>query len=153
MEKMVYSHQTHSINRLGEYIDSYSLTIGYIELIFKNGTNDMIDVRGFLPLISASRKEINLPKCDKKRFTIKLVDGATIQGGHAYDYNKKACGGEKYFKEAIIAYDEKRGIICVGDDSCFNTDVAFEINKNVICVTDQNLILKCIYIIPDTFKR
>lgn len=49
-----------------------------------------------------------------------------------------------------IKYDRRKGIIQIGKE-IRDQDMAIEVNNNIMCGLDQNLDLKCVYIIPTRF--
>lgn len=69
-----------------------------------------------------------------------------------YDLTQKIPQTQKYFEKMSIKYDEEKGIIQIGEEMK-EEETTIKVNDNILCGLDQNLDLKCIYIIPTGFIK
>lgn len=152
MEK-VYNYKTHNLSCSNNKGRFYSLTINFVELLFDYHTNELIDIFGFFPLVNAIKCNIDFPKYINGKYYINTIPGIQIEENNIYEYNEVIVDNNGYFNNAIIKFDENKGIICMGESIILETDNVIRINKNVICVVDFKNMLKCIYIIPDAFTK
>lgn len=153
MENKIYNYNTHSLNCSNNYESVYSLTINFLELLFDYKTNELIDIYGFFPLVNAIKCNIDLPEWKNAKFYINISNNIQIKEKNIYNYGDVIVDKRRYLTDAIIKFDEKKGIICIGDASILKTDDVIKINKNIICIANIDNILKCIYIIPDAFVK
>ena len=77
-------------------------------------------------------------------------DLSTCNQNEVYDLIKKIPQTQKYFEKEFVKYDKEKGIIQVGGEMK-EQETAIEVNNNILCGLDQNLDLKCLYIIPTRF--
>lgn len=152
MEK-VYNYKTHNLSCSNNKGRFYSLTINFVELLFDYHTNELIDIFGFFPLVNAIKCNIDLPEGRNAKFYINISNNIKIKEKNIYNYSDVIVDKRKYLTDATIKFDEKKGIICIGEDSILKTDDVIKINKNIICIANIDNVLKCIYIIPDAFVK
>ncbi|MBQ3414924.1 MAG: hypothetical protein IJH39_06180 [Clostridia bacterium] len=153
MTEMIYNYKTHSLNCSKDYIGVYSLTINYVELVLDYHTDEFIDIFGFLPLVNAQKCKIELPEYKNGKVYLNISDKSQIIENSVYNYSDKVVNPKEYFKNTITKFDDKKGVICIGDNIVLESDNVIKVNKNLICVVDLNNSLKCIYIIPDIFLK
>lgn len=67
-----------------------------------------------------------------------------------YDWTKIVPQTQKYFEKLSIKYDAEKGIIQIGE-TLSEQETAIKVNDNILCGLDQNLYLKCVYIMPTQF--
>lgn len=144
----IYNKKTHSINRNSDYNNTFSITINFFEMIYDWDSYRLVDICGFIPLIKAEKINIDLPIYTQGEFIIKLKKH-NVKPGEIYDYNDIAFTNGIDFQNGKVYYDEKKGIICIGDIN-FN-NIALMINNNIVCVIDDNNILRCLYILIESF--
>lgn len=146
-KNLIYDFNVHSLY----YEDIYHIDIerellltisDTIELFFDYDSGKLIYIGGFLPLIKAIRKEINLSNFIEGEYSINKTNIQYLQGvGYDYfDFFKKS---ERYFIEKnlpIVYYDERNKKILIGTQS--NDDKCIKIDKNIFCGFDEDNNLK-----------
>lgn len=149
---MIYNFATHSLYYEGQDIDipNFSLAIDTLELVFELQTGKLLCIQGFFPLIQASKSNIQLPICDKGDYLLHNFDLSMCKPNEIYDLTKKLPQTRKYFEKMTIKYDAEKGIIQIGEEMK-EQESTIEVNNNILCGLDQNLDLKCVYIIPTRF--
>ena len=154
MQEMIYDFATHSLYYENQRIDvpGFSLVIDTLEMVFELRTGKLIYVQGFLPLIRASKSNIDLPICTKGDYLLQNFDLSMCNQNAVYDLIKKVPKVEKYFEGMPMKYDSEKGIIQVGEEM-EALETTIEVNDNILCGLDQQLNLKCIYIIPTRFIK
>lgn len=152
MREMIYDFTTHSLyyENQGIEVPNFSLTIDTLEMVFELQTGKLLCIQGFFPLIQAVKSNIHLPVCDKADYLLHNFDLSTCNQNEIYDLTKKIPQTQKYFEKISIKYDRGKGIIQIGEEMK-EKETAIEVNDNILCGLDQNLDLKCVYIIPTRF--
>lgn len=152
MKEMIYDFATHSLYYENEDIDvpNFSLSIDTLEMVFELQTGKLLYIQGFLPLIQASNSNIHLPVCDKGDYLLYNFDLSTCNQNGVYELVKKIPQTQKYFQKMSIKYDRTNGIIQIGEEMKAQ-ETTTEVNDNILCGLDNNLDLKCVYIIPTKF--
>ena len=154
MKELIYKHSTHSLNYAERCnVNSYSLTIIFLELIFDYDTDSLIGVQGFLPLLKAERCGIQIPKSTKGIYQLTNIDKTKIKKGNIYDYFSVVGASQCDNNKVKVKYDEKEGIIeldilSTGKDASFIT-----VSKNLVCSVDNTGVLLRVYIKPDYFTK
>lgn len=151
MREMIYDFTTHSLYCENQDIDvpNFSLTIDTLEMVFELQTGKLLCIQGFFPIIQATKSNIHLPTYDKKDYLLH-IDLSMCNENEVYDLTKKIPQTQKYFEKKFIKYDREKGIIQIGHEMK-KQETAIEVNNNILCGLDQNLDLKCVYIIPTRF--
>lgn len=149
---MIYDFTTHSLYYENQGIDvpNFSLSIDTLEMVFELQTGKLLCIQGFFPLMHASKSNIHLPTYDKKDYLLHNFDLSTCNQNEVYDLTKKIPQTQKYFENKFIKYDREKGIIQIGHE-IKKQETVIEVNNNILCGLDQNLDLKCVYIIPTRF--
>lgn len=152
MREMIYDFTTHSLYYEDQSIDipNFSLSIDTLEMVFELQTGKLLCIQGFFPLIQASKSNIHLPVYYKKDYFLHGFDLSTCNQNEVYDLRKKIPQIQKYFENKYVKYDREKGIIQIGHE-IKEQETAIEVNNNILCGLDQNLDLKCVYIIPTRF--
>lgn len=152
MREMIYDFTTHSLYYENQGIDvpNFSLSIDTLEMVFELQTGKLLCIQGFFPLMHASKSNIHLPTYDKKDYLLHNFDLSTCNQNEVYDLTKKIPQTQKYFENKFIKYDREKGIIQIGHE-IKKQETVIEVNNNILCGLDQNLDLKCVYIIPTRF--
>lgn len=152
MREMIYDFTTHSLYYENQGIDvpNFLLTIDTLEMVFELQTGKLLYIQGFFPIIQATKTNICLPAYDKKDYLLHNFDLSTCNQNEVYDLIKKIPQTQKYFEKEFVKYDKEKGIIQVGGEMK-EQETAIEVNNNILCGLDQNLDLKCLYIIPTRF--
>ena len=152
MREMIYDFTTHSLYYENQGIDvpNFSLTIDTLEMVFELQTGKLLCVQGFFPLIQAAKSNIHLPTYDKKDYLLHNFDLSTCNQNEVYNLTKKIPQTQKYFEKKFVKYDREKGIIQIGHEMK-KQETVIEVNNNILCGLDQNLDLKCLYIIPTRF--
>lgn len=152
MKEMIYDFTTHSLYYENQDIDvpNFSLAIDTLEMVFELHTGKLLCVQGFFPLIQASKSNINLPMRMKDDYLLYNFDLSMCKQDEVYDIIKKIPQTKKYFEKVSIKYDREKGIIQIGDEM-EERDSVIEVDDNILCGLDDNLDLKCVYIIPTRF--
>ncbi len=152
MREMIYDFTTHSLYYENQGIDvpNFSLFIDTLEMVFELQTGKLLCIQGFFPLMHASKSNIHLPTYDKKDYLLHNFDLSTCNQNEVYDLTKKIPQTQKYFENKFIKYDREKGIIQIGHEMK-KQETVIEVNNNILCGLDQNLDLKCVYIIPTRF--
>lgn len=141
-KELVYDFSQHSIyyeNIYHIYIErEILLTIGdTIEMSFDYDTGKLISIGGFLPLINAIKKEIQISNFIDGDYIIDTKSIPYLKGvGYDYfDYFKKS---ECYFIQnnlPIVYYDEKNKRILIGAKN--GSEKCIRINRNIYCGFDK----------------
>lgn len=154
MENMIYNFKTHSFYYENQNIDvpNFSLSIDTLEIVFELETGKLIRIQGFFPIIKAIVCSISLPTCEEKEFVLKNTDLSVYKQNGVYDIIQKIPQIKKYFDKIQIKYDKEKGIIQVGSEMQ-KGEVGIKINDNILCGLDNNLDLKCLYLIPTKFIK
>lgn len=154
MKEMIYDFATHSLYYENKDADvpNFSLTIDTLELVFELQTGKLLCAQGFFPLIQAFKSDIHLPECNKGDYLLHNFDLSMCKPNEVYDLIKKIPKTQKYFEKVPIKYDRKKGIILIGEEMN-EKETIIEVNDNIMCGLDQNLDLKCVYIIPTRFTK
>lgn len=152
MKEMIYDFSMHSLYYESQNMEihSFSLAIDTLELVFEIQTGKLLYVQGFFPLIQATKNNINLPVCKKNDYFLHNFDLSTCEKNKVYDLTKKIPNTCRYFERIPTRYDEKRGIIQIGEEMKKN-EMTIKVNDNILCGLDNNSDLKCIYILPTRF--
>jgi hypothetical protein len=155
MQDMVYDFKTHSLHheiiyKLEIDICCFSLKIHYLELFFELQNGKFLGACGFLPLISADKCSIELPKYKSGDYFLHNIDLSMIKRGEIYDLKRKIPQTIKYFSDANFKYDRTQGIILLGESPSVEENV-LKINKNIVCGLDESMNLKSIYLMPEDF--
>lgn len=152
MKEMIYDFTTHSLYYENQDINlpNFSLTIDTLEMVFELQTGKLICVQGFFPLIHAYKDNINLPVRKKDDYLLHNIDLSMCKQNEIYDLIKKIPQTQMYFEKVSVKFDREQGIIQIGKEM-EEKDIAIEVNDNILCGLDQNLDLKCLYIIPTRF--
>jgi len=149
MNDKIYSKKNHSISKTEKCEDTFSLTINFFELAFEIDTLKLVDVFGFFPLIKAIETNINLPSYIRGDYCIRLRNN-DIKKDEIYSYNKVAYTNGSEFQNSKIYYDFEKKLICIGEiDFVY---IAIMVNDNIVCILDENGILRCLYILIDRFE-
>lgn len=154
MENMIYNFKTHSLYYENQDIGvpSFSLSVDTLEMVFELETGKLVRIQGFFPIIKASACSISLPICKEKEFVLKNTDLFAFRQNEVYDIVQKIPQIKKYFEKILIRYDKEKGIIQVGSE-LQKGEVGIKINDNILCGLDNNLDLKCLYLIPTKFIK
>jgi len=149
---MIYDFTTHSLYYENQDINvpSFSLTIDTLEMVFELQTGKLLCIQGFFPLIQAFKSDIHLPVYDKTDYLLHNFDLSMCNQNGVYDLTKKIPQTQKYFDKMSIKYDRVKGIIQIGKEMK-EQGTTIKVNDNILCGLDQNLDLKCVYIIPTRF--
>ena len=152
MKEMIYDFTTHSLYYDNQDIDvpNFSLTLDTLEMVFELKTGKLLCIQGFFPLIQASKSNIHLPIRYKDDYLLHNFDLSMCKQNGIYDLTKKIPQTQKYFKKMSVKYDKEKGIIQIGEEMK-EQETTIEVNDNILCGLDQNLDLKCVYIIPTRF--
>lgn len=154
MREMIYDFATHSLYYENQDIDipSFSLTIDTLEMVFELKTGRLLYIQGFFPLIRATQSNICLPACTRGNYLLHNFDLSACNQNGVYDLIKKIPQTRKYFEKISVKYDEKKGIIQIGE-KMGERGIVIEVDSNILCGLDQNRDLQCVYIIPTRFKK
>lgn len=152
MDNLIYDFKSHSLyyEKPSISVPIFSLLIDTLEMVFELQTGKLIGIQGFFPIIKAITCSISLPMCDKKEYVLKNSDLSSYEQNKVYDMLQRMPQIKKYFEKMQIKYDKERGIIQVGSDMQ-KGEIGIKINNNILCGFDNNLDLKCLYIIPTIF--
>ena len=152
MREMIYDFTTHSLYYTNKEISVsiFSLAIDTLEMVFELQTGKLIGIQGFLPLVQASNSKIFLPKFQKGEYLLQKFDLSKCNPNEVYDWTKIVPQTQKYFEKLSIKYDAENGIIQIGE-TLSEQETAIKVNDNILCGLDQNLYLKCVYIMPTQF--
>jgi len=130
-----------------------SLAISTIELDFDYLNGKLLTVTGFLPLVKAKKKVVDIPSCVDGSFFVSM-DEILYKKGIAYDYFDFFPVSKEYLMideyNPKLYYDESNKIIIVG--SFDENEHHIRISKNIICGVDQNGTLKSLLIMIDKIK-
>lgn len=154
MENMIYNFKTHSLYYENQNISvpNFSLAIDTLEMVFELETGKLVRVQGFFPIIKAIVCSIDFPVCKEKEFVLRNTDLSVYRQNEVYDIIQKIPQIRKYFEKQQIKYDKEKGIIQVGDE-IQKGEVGIKVNDNIVCGLDNNLDLKCLYLIPTEFIK
>lgn len=152
MSEMIYDFEVHSLYYEDHNINVpiFSLAIDTLEMIFELKTGRLCYVQGFFPIVNSKKCRISIPICSAEGYTLQNIDLSLCKQNEVYDLKDKIPQTEKYFTMDSIKYDVMQGIIQLGGEFNFR-DVVIKVNENIICVIDDEFILKGIYIIPNRF--
>lgn len=152
MNEMIYDFTTHSLYYEKQDIDVpiFSLTIDTLEMVFELQTGKLLYIQGFFPIIMALKGNITLPVSKRGDYVLYNFDLAACKQNEVYDLINKIPRMKKYFEKVSIKYDREKGIIQIGEE-IQEKETTIKVNDNILCGLDQNLDLKCIYIIPTRF--
>lgn len=67
-----------------------------------------------------------------------------------YDLIQKIPQTKKYFEEMSVKYDKVKRIIQIGENLSEGKNL-IKVKNNIVCGLDENLDLRCVYIIPEEF--
>ena len=121
-------------------------------MVFDLKTGKLLKVQGFFPLIKVTACDIELPKWKEEDYLLHNIDLSVFKENEVYDLIQKIPQTQKYFEKSLIMYDKEKGIIQVGQDIKIG-EKGIRVNNNIFCGLNQNLDLKCVYIIPTRFKQ
>lgn len=152
MDNMIYDFKTHSLyyDTIDDAFPIFSLTIDTLELVFELQTGRLVRIQGFFPIIKAITCSINLPAWDEKDYVLQNTDFSIYRQNEVYDMSRKIPQIRKYFEKMRIKYDKEKGIIQIGSEMQ-NGETGVKVSNNILCGLDNNLNLKCLYIIPTKF--
>lgn len=152
MREMIYDFTTHSFYYANKDINvpNFSLAIDTLEMVFELQTGKLIGIQGFFPLIQASKSTICLPVFQNGDYILDKFYLSTCNSNEVYDLIKKIPQTKKYFEKISIKFDKEKGIIQIGE-TVKEHEPTIKVNDNIMCSLDQNLDLKCVYIIPTRF--
>ena len=152
--KLIYNFKDHGLYYKNISYDNkvkkVLLMMGTIELYFNYITSELLSVTGYLPLIKAIRKHIDMPDLIEQQFCISMKE-ITYSPGVGIDYFKYFEESKEYFMfdeyNPKLCYDEinKRILIGTQDDG----DNCIKTNKNIICGLDEKSNLKYLLISLD----
>lgn len=152
MKEMIYDFTIHSLYYENQDIDvpNFSLAIDTLEMVFELETGKLLGIQGFFPLIQASKSNIYIPVCKKDNFLLHNFDLSMCKQNEIYDLVEKIPQTMKYFGKISIKYDKDKGIIQIGEEMQEQESI-IKVNDNILCGIDQEMYLKCVYIIPTRF--
>lgn len=151
--KLIYNFNEHGLyyenryNKDGKKI--ITLTIDTIQMEFSYMTGNLLSIIGYLPIIKATRKHIDVPKFIEQEFSIP-TDNIECFFGVTYNYCDYFIDSENYlFKDElpITYYDEINKRILIGSQA--DSDNCIKVNENIICGLDVDGNLKYLLISPD----
>lgn len=148
----------YNFNEHGLYYDEYTndsigktitFTIFTIQIECDYITRNVLYVTGYLPLVKALKRTIDIPNYSNGTFSI-LANINNYQTGAGYEYCDYFIESKKYlFNDdiPIIYYDKINKRILIGtydtDDKCI------KVNKNTFCGIDKDSNLKYLLICID----
>ena len=143
--EIIYHFTTHSLYYTNKEISVsiFSLAIDTLEMVFELQTGKLIGIQ-------ASNSKIFLPKFQKGEYLLQKFDLSKCNPNEVYDWTKIVPQTQKYFEKLSIKYDAEKGIIQIGE-TLSEQETAIKVNDNILCGLDQNLYLKCVYIMPTQF--
>lgn len=154
MTDLIYEYHTHSLNYENRCdLNYYSLTIGYLELMFDLDTDTLIGVQGFLPLIKAERCNIQIPEATNGTFINPRKGSVNHNKGHIYDYFLSNEEAKEYVSNAHIKFDKVNGVIEVDIYPQHKGSSIIKIDGNIICSIDDKGELQTLYIKPNRFDN
>lgn len=152
MNEMIYDFKTHSLSYRNPDIDvlHFSLAIDTLELIFELQTGKLLGAQGFFPLIQANVCNIDFPKCKSGYYLLHNVDLSMFKKDEVYDLTQKIPQTKKYFEEISLKCDKVKRIIQIGENPSEGENLVM-VDNNIVCGLDENLDLRCLYIMPEEF--
>lgn len=152
MNRLIYNFKTHSFKNTYQFnSNTYSLTIGFLELVFNYDTDQLLGVQGFLPLINAERCNIQIPKATNDVFKLTNIKKVNIGESCIYNYHSIVGGNKDDLKKLKIKFDSLKGIIELDITLTDNQEYYININSNLMCSLDKNGTLIKLFIKPDEF--
>lgn len=125
------------------------LAIDTLQLEYDCFLGKIVGVAGYLPLIKARKKPVEILPCVEEDFSIK-IDNLKIIKGIAYDFFKFFPKSKVYFLNGglpVITYDSENKRILIGKEG--NRKKNFQVTKNIICSTDEDGNLSAILLVLD----
>ena len=152
MNEMIYDFKTHSLSYRNPDIEvlHFSLAIDTLELIFELQTGKLLGAQGFFPLINVDVCSIDFPKYKLGDYLLHNINLSIFKKDEVYDLIQKIPQTKKYFEEMFVKYDKVKHIIQIGENSSEGENLIM-VNNNIVCGLDENLELRCVYIMPDEF--
>jgi len=154
LNKMIYDFAEHGLyyEKQNSGVDWFSLCIETLELECDLLTGKLLGVNGYLPLVKATKKRINLVDVvEKSIFLINPQEKDYIRG-LAYKMALKVPGTEKFFNPFSVIFDSSQGVIQIGK-GCKRKETLIRVDKNIICGMDSKSTLTRIILIPDEFRN
>lgn len=147
---MIYNFSNHSFSYEAKKEQTFSLVLDTLELEYNLETGKLIDINGYLPLVSAQNIDISIPPVKSDIIQFEFSEADEVEDGDAFDIFDEIPEMTKYFIPKQIVYDRNKGIIKIGADLT-NQEKIIKINNNILCGLTKDRIIKCIYLIPDKF--
>lgn len=147
---MIYNFSNHSFSYEAKNEQTFSLVLDTLELEYNLETGKLIDINGYLPLVSAQNIDISIPPVKSDIIQFEFSEADEVEDGDAFDIFDEIPEMTKYFIPKQIVYDRNKGLIKIGA-ALTNQEKIMKINNNILCGLTKDRIIKCIYLIPDKF--
>ncbi len=147
---MIYNFSNHGFSYEAKNEQTFSLVLDTLELEYNLETGKLIDINGYLPLVSVQNIDISIPPVKSGIIQFEISEADEVEDGDAFDIFDEIPEMTKYFIPKQIVYDRNKGIIKIGA-ALTNQEKIVKINNSILCGLTKDRIIKCICLIPDKF--